>query len=117
MLPGTPRRPSFTTTAAFGGSAMGAGAGAGATVAAAGVGAGVGGGGAAGGGGWLAPPICACASHPNIAGALMAASDSHVKEATIFRAILFSCFSPGVAPGLVHRRPRERTPAAAIQPP
>src|SRR5947209_5403682 len=103
MLPGTPRRPSFTVTTDFGGSAAGAGAGAGATVAAAGVGAAAGGGGAGGGGELVCPPICACASHPTIAGAPSATSASNVNGATSFRAIfvLLVCL-PALGPSLGH---------------
>src|SRR5882672_11518101 len=90
MLPGTPRRPSFTLTLDFGGSAAGAGVGAGVTVAAAGVAGAAGGGGAGGGGGGeFAPePICAWASQPRIAGAVSAMRAVNIKGATIVRAIV-----------------------------
>src|SRR5712675_1017769 len=88
MLPGTPRRPSFTVTVDFGGSAAGAGGG-GVAVAAAGVGAGSGGGtGAGGGGGGVFEPSCAEAWHPTIAGAATVKRAINIKGATVVRAIV-----------------------------
>src|SRR5438445_9479328 len=122
MLPGTPRRPSFTTTVDFGGSGAG-GAAAGAAVAAAGVattaGAGAGGG---GGGEFALPPSCACASHPRSAGAAPNAKRAvKIKGAAVVRAIvvLLGVLVRSLRPAWVPwgERAREREPPPSPKPP